>query len=78
MVGLVLDGKGVLRHGQKVLTDSGDGEILSGSFSPTLQKAIALARVPASAGDNLRVEIRGRELDAHTAKPPFVREGKAA
>ena len=78
MTGLVLDGKGVLRHGQKVLTDSGDGEILSGSFSPTLQKAIALARVPASAGDDLRVEIRGRELDAHTAKPPFVKKGKAA
>ncbi len=78
MTGLILDGKGVLRHGQKVLTDSGDGEILSGSFSPTLQKAIALARVPASAGDDLRVEIRGRELDAHTAKPPFVKKGKAA
>ncbi|MGA7296018.1 MAG: glycine cleavage system aminomethyltransferase GcvT [Rhodanobacteraceae bacterium] len=78
MVGLVLDGKGVLRHGQKVLTDSGDGEILSGSFSPTLQKAIALARVPAQAGDKLGVEIRGRELDARTIKPPFVRAGKAA
>ena len=42
-----MDEKGVLRHGQKVLTDNGEGEILSGTFSPTLGKAIAFARVPA-------------------------------
>ena len=47
MVGLVLDEKGVLRHGQAVLTAAGDGEILSGTFSPTLGKSIAFARVPA-------------------------------
>jgi glycine cleavage system aminomethyltransferase T len=47
MVGLVMDEKGVLRHGQKVLTANGEGEILSGTFSPTLGKAIAFARVPA-------------------------------
>jgi aminomethyltransferase len=47
MIGLVMDEKGVLRHGQKVLTDNGEGEILSGTFSPTLGKAIAFARVPA-------------------------------
>ena len=47
MIGLVMDEKGVLRHGQKVLTANGDGEILSGTFSPTLGKAIAFARVPA-------------------------------
>ena len=47
MIGLVMDEKGVLRHGQKVLTANGEGEILSGTFSPTLGKAIAFARVPA-------------------------------
>src|SRR5690606_2296467 len=47
MVGLVMDDKGVLRHGQKVLTAAGDGEILSGGFAPTLNKSIAFARVPA-------------------------------
>ena len=47
LVGLVMDEKGVLRHGQKVLTAGGEGEILSGTFSPTLGKAIAFARVPA-------------------------------
>src|SRR5690606_14617713 len=34
LVGLVMDDKGVLRHGQRVVTPAGDGEILSGSFSP--------------------------------------------
>src|SRR3546814_16189190 len=41
MIGLVMDEKGVLRHGQRVVTAYGDGEILSGTFSPTLGKAIA-------------------------------------
>lgn len=76
LVGLVLDGKGVLRHGQKVLTGAGEGEILSGSFSPTLEKAIALARVPAESGEDLRVDIRGREFEVRRAGPPFVRGGK--
>src|SRR5690606_10826243 len=47
LVGLVMDERGVLRHGQRVLTGNGEGEILSGTFSPTLGKAIAFARVPA-------------------------------
>src|SRR3546814_12699057 len=65
MIGLVMDEKGVLRHGQKVLTPGGEGEILSGTFSPTLGKAIAFARVPAGdAADDadVRVDIRGREV----------------
>ncbi|WP_440223937.1 glycine cleavage system aminomethyltransferase GcvT [Dokdonella sp. MW10] len=76
MIGLVMDEKGVLRHGQKVLTDAGDGEILSGTFSPTLGKAIAFARVPAGAGSSLRVDIRGREVPVRVARIPFVRDGK--
>ncbi len=76
MIGLVMDEKGVLRHGQKVLTDAGDGEILSGTFSPTLGKAIAFARVPAGAGASLRVDIRGREVPVRAARIPFVRDGK--
>ena len=77
MVGLVLDDKGVLRHGQKVLTPQGDGEILSGGFAPTLNKSVAFARVPAGATDNLRVDIRGREVPVRVVKFPFVRDGKA-
>ena len=77
MIGVVLDGKGVLRHGQKVLTANGSGEILSGSFAPTLEKAIAFARVPAGDAGALHVDIRGREVPVRQVKYPFVRDGKA-
>ena len=77
LVGLVLEDKGVLRGHQKVITEFGEGEITSGSFSPTLGVAIALARVPAQAKDQCKVEIRGKQLAARIVKPPFVRHGKA-
>ncbi|MGB3270488.1 MAG: glycine cleavage system aminomethyltransferase GcvT [Rhodanobacter sp.] len=76
MIGVVLDEKGVLRHGQKVLTANGEGEILSGSFAPTLDKAIAFARVPAGDPGALHVDIRGREVAVRQVKYPFVRDGK--
>ena len=76
MIALVMDDKGVLRHGQKVLTDAGDGEILSGTFSPTLGKAIAFARVPAGTLGNVRVDIRGKEVPVRVVKFPFVRDGQ--
>jgi len=75
MVGLVMDEKGVLRHGQIVLTAAGDGEILSGTFSPTLGKAIAFARVPAGDLGDVRVDIRGKAVPVRVVKFPFVREG---
>lgn len=77
MIGLVLDEKGVLRHGQPVHTALGAGEILSGTFAPTLGKAIAFARVPAGAPGNVTVEIRGRQVPVRVVKYPFVRNGKA-
>jgi aminomethyltransferase len=77
MIGLVLDEKGVLRHGQAVFTAAGEGEILSGTFSPTLGKAIALARVPAGVVGNVEVDIRGRRLPVRVVKYPFVRDGVA-
>ncbi len=76
MVGLVLDEKGVLRHGQKVLTANGEGEILSGSFAPTLDKAVAFARIPVGEPGAIRVDIRGREVPVRLVKYPFVRDGK--
>ena len=76
MIGLVMDEKGVLRHGQKVLTANGEGEILSGTFSPSIGKAIAFARVPAGAPGDVRVDIRGKEIPVRVVKFPFVREGK--
>jgi aminomethyltransferase len=76
LIGLVMDDKGVLRHGQKVLTANGEGEILSGTFSPTLGKAIAFARVPAGAPGDVRVDIRGKDVPVRVVKFPFVRDGK--
>ncbi|WHL18020.1 glycine cleavage system aminomethyltransferase GcvT [Stenotrophomonas acidaminiphila] len=76
MIGLVMDDKGVLRHGQKVLTANGEGEILSGTFSPTLGKAIAFARVPAGEPGDVRVDIRGKEVPVRVVKFPFVRDGQ--
>lgn len=76
LVGLVLEGRGVLRPGQIVVTQAGDGITTSGSFSPTLQKAIAFARVPHLAEGSCEVEIRGKFLQARIVKPPFVRNGK--
>src|SRR5690606_27502054 len=76
IIGLVMDEKGVLRHGQKVLAASGEGEILSGTFAPTLGKAIALARIPAGEPGEVRVDIRGREVPVRVVAYPFVRDGQ--
>ena len=76
LVGLVMDERGVLRHGQRVLTDAGEGQVLSGTFSPTIGKAIAFARVPAGEPGQVRVDLRGREVPLRLVRYPFVREGQ--
>ena len=78
-LGLVLLEKGVLRGHQKVVTKQGDGEITSGTFSPTLQQSVALARLPlgVAIGDEVEVDIRGKLLKAKVTKPVFARNGKA-
>ncbi|SFJ55325.1 aminomethyltransferase [Paraburkholderia megapolitana] len=82
-VGLILqkeNGKagGVLRAHQKVVTPHGDGEITSGTFSPTMQESIAFARVPTAVaiGDTVQVQIRDKNFPARVVKLPFVRNGK--
>jgi aminomethyltransferase len=78
LVGLVLEERGVLRAHQVVRVEGiGDGEITSGSFSPTLGKSIALARVPAATTERAEVEIRGKWYPVRVVKPTFVRNGKA-
>ncbi len=79
-VGLVLvDKGGVLRAHQVVQTAHGAGEITSGTFSPTLECSIALARVPrdVAVGDTVHVGVRDKLLAARVVKPPFVRNGKS-
>ncbi|WP_332820775.1 glycine cleavage system aminomethyltransferase GcvT [Pseudomonas sp.] len=78
LVGLVLEERGVLRAHQVVRVGGvGEGEITSGSFSPTLGKSIALARVPTATGERAEVEIRGKWFPVRVVKPMFVRHGKA-
>ena len=73
--GLILEGRGVLRAGYAVASAAGEGVVTSGTFSPTLGRAIALARVPAGAAHPCHVFIRGRKLPVRIVKPPFVRNG---
>jgi len=75
LIGLVLQDRGVLRPGQKIVTDAGEGVTTSGSFSPTLQKAIAFARVPKDATHTCQVDIRGKLLNCSIVQPPFARNG---
>jgi len=79
LVGLVLLDRGVLRAHQSVTSLYGAGEITSGSFSPTLEKSIALARLPVgvAAGDEVTVNVRDKMLKARVVKYPFVRNGKS-
>lgn len=78
-VGLTLLERGVLRAHQKVMTGHGEGEITSGTFSPTLGVAIAMARLPCvtAPGDTVQVDIRGKRVPARVVRMPFVRNGKA-
>ena len=78
-VGLLLLDRGVLRAHQQIITKQGIGDVTSGTFSPTLQRSIALARLPLGAeiGDEVEVEIRDKRLKAKIVKPNFVRHGKA-
>ena len=79
LVGLIPLGAGILRGHQTVQTPYGNGEITSGSFSPTLGKSIAFARLPAAVaiGDTVQAEVRGKWLDCRVTKFPFVRNGQA-
>ncbi|MFL0810893.1 MAG: glycine cleavage system aminomethyltransferase GcvT [Agarilytica sp.] len=77
LVGLVLQGKGVLREGYEVIIDGeAKGIVTSGSFSPTLGHSIALARVPESIGSECEVQVRSKRLPVQVVAPNFVRHGK--
>jgi aminomethyltransferase len=76
-VGLLLEDRGVLRNHQRIVVDGlEDGEITSGGFSPTIERSIAMARVPAGEYNRAKVEVRGKLLDVRLVKPSFVRNGK--
>ncbi len=76
MVGLVMTEKGVLRGHQTVITNQGEGITTSGTFSPTLGYAIALAKIPVNVSGEVTVDIRGKAMPVQIVKPPFIRHGK--
>lgn len=77
LVGLVMESRGVLRAHQKVVVEGvGEGEITSGSFSPTLGFSIAMARVPVATQASAEVDIRGKLVPVRVIRPSFVRNGK--
>ncbi len=78
LVGLVLEGKGIIRSHMKVIAEGvGEGETTSGTMSPTLKQSIGIARVPKATGDTVMVEIRKKLVPAKVVKATFVRMGKA-
>lgn len=76
LVGLVLERGAIPRTGAVVHTSSGQGQVTSGSFGPTIERPIALARIPAGSFEQVEIELRGKRLSARVVKPPFVRAGK--
>jgi aminomethyltransferase len=76
MTGLLLLDPGVLRGQQGVLTGQGSGEITSGTYSPTIERSIALARVPRGSTGRVQVDVRGKRLAALIVKPMFVHHGR--
>jgi aminomethyltransferase len=78
LCGLVLEERAVMRaHQHVIVPQEGEGMITSGTFSPTLARSIALARLPAGQAREVQVEVRGKLLPARVVKPPFVRHGRA-
>ena len=76
LVGLLPEGRAVPREGQTVFTGAGEGVVTSGGFAPTLERPIALARVPVGAEGDCEIQIRQRRAAARITDYPFVRHGK--
>lgn len=78
LVGLKLLDRGIMRAHMKVQTPNGEGTVTSGTMAPTMGCSIGLARIPkgSSIGDQVEIEIRGKQHAAQIVRPPFVRNGK--
>lgn len=75
LVGLVMEGRGIPRHGYPVRSGDSAGVVTSGNISPVLDTGIALAYLspPATAPAPAEVEIRGQWVGARLQDPPFHR-----
>jgi aminomethyltransferase len=76
IVGIILQDKGVLRSGYEITHEQGRGVVLSGSYSPTLQSSIGLARVDQGYEENGKVMIRNKVLNIDFVSPRFLGQGK--
>jgi aminomethyltransferase len=83
LIGLEMVDRGIARDGYKILDEAGSeiGYVTSGSPAPFLKKNIALAYVPpahAAIGNTVKVEIRGRGVQALVVSTPFYKRPKKA
>ena len=76
IVGIILQDKGILRSGYEITHEQGKGVVLSGSYSPTLQSSIGLARVDQGYKENGKVMIRNKLLNIDFVSPRFLGQGK--
>jgi len=80
LVGFELTDRGIARHGYPVYSGGEKiGEVTSGTFSPTLGKAIGLAFVPVQykePGTVLEIEIRSQRAKAKVMPLPFYKRKK--
>ena len=77
--GLLFEDRSIVRSHQVIYFDESKelkGFVTSGSYSPTLKKSIALARIPPSSSETCMAEVRGKTIKASIGEPRFVREGK--
>lgn len=80
LVGFEMEERGIARHGYKVFKEGREiGEVTSGTFTPTLQKAVGLAFVPISysePGTEIFVQIRNHHARARVVGLPFYKRKK--
>ncbi|NJN32063.1 MAG: glycine cleavage system aminomethyltransferase GcvT [Synechococcales cyanobacterium RM1_1_8] len=79
LVGIEMEGRNIARHGYPVVQNGETvGEVTSGTWSPTLEKAIALAYVPielSKIGSPIQVQIRKKVCAGTVVKRPFYKAG---
>jgi len=79
LVGIMLDERTILRQGQKLWFNENKelyGIVTSGTYSPTLKKPIALARIPKADLKSCFTEVRDKKVFAKIGSPKFIKEGK--
>ncbi len=75
LVGLLLEGRQAARPGASIADDGPVGVVTSGTFAPSVERAIAIGYVPArlgKPGTRLAVEVRGRRLPCEVCPTPFL------